>query len=138
MKKYLESLSYKMQQWMQGRYGNDELSRALCYTSLVLFVLSLFVPLRFLYVPAVALVLWSCIRCYSKNVSKRSAERAAYLKATGSIRAWFRLQKDRWRDRKTCRYFQCKECRAILRVPKGKGKIRVHCPRCHYELDAKT
>ncbi len=138
MKKWFENLSYKMQKWMQGRYGNDELSRSLYYVSLALLVLSLFSPLRFLYVPTIALMLWSCIRCCSKNISRRRAERETYLKVTGGIRSWFRLQKDKWRDRKTYRYFQCKECRAPLRVPKGKGKIRVRCPKCHHELDAKT
>ncbi len=138
MKKHLESLSYKIQQWMQGRYGNDELSQFLYYVSLALLVLSLFTPLRFLYIPTIALMLWSCIRCYSKNISRRRAERETYLKVTGGIRSWFRLQNDKWRDRKTYRYFRCKECRAPLRVPRGKGKIRVRCPKCHHEMDAKT
>ncbi len=138
MKKWFENLSYKTQQWMQGRYGIDELSKALYITGLVFLISSLFSPLRFLNILAFAFMLWSCIRCYSKNISRRRAERETYLKITGGIRSWFRLQKDKWRDRKTFRYYRCKECRAPLRVPKGKGKIRVRCPKCHHELDAKT
>ncbi len=138
MKKWFENLSCKTQQWMQGRYGNDELSRALYYVSLVFIILSLFAPLRFFYIPAIVLLLWSCIRAYSKNISRRRAEREAYLRFTGGIRSWFRLQKNKWRDRKTYRYFRCKECRTPLRVPKGKGNIRVRCPKCHHELNAKT
>ncbi len=138
MKKWFENLSYKTQQWMQGRYGIDELSKALYITGFVFLISSLFSPLRFLNILAFAFMLWSCIRCYSKNISRRRAERETYLRVTGGIRSWFRLQKDKWRDHKTYRYFRCKECRAPLRVPKGKGKIRVRCPKCHHELDAKT
>ncbi len=138
MKKHFENLSYKMQQWMQGRYGIDELSKALQITSLVLLTLSLFPPFRFFYIPAIFLMVWSCIRCYSRDLARRRNERARYLKLIGFVRSWFRLQKDKWRDRKTYRYFRCKECHTSLRVPKGKGRICIRCPKCQHELNAKT
>lgn len=138
MKKWFENLSYKMQQWMQGRYGNDELSRMLYIVGFVFLILSFLSPIRFLYIPGFAFMLWSCIRCYSRNLAKRREERETYLRLTGRIKSWFRLQKDKWRDRKDYKYFRCKECKAPLRVPKGKGRIRIHCPKCHHELKAKT
>lgn len=138
MKKWLEKTNLKMQQWMQGRYGIDELSRFTYILSLVIVILSLFNPLRFLSILALALMLWSCIRCYSKNLSKRRHERDIYLKITAAMKSWGRLQKDKWRDRKDYRYFRCKQCKATLRVPKGKGTIRVRCPKCHAELQKKT
>ena len=138
MKKWVENLGYKIRQWMQGRYGIDELTKALYIISLAFLILSLFSPLRLFYIPALILMLWSCIRCYSKNYAKRAKERETYLRLTGRVRAWFRLQRDKWKDRKNYRYFRCKQCKATLRVPKGKGKIRIHCPKCHSELEAKT
>ena len=138
MKKWFEKIDDKTKQWMQGRYGSDELNRCLSIVSLVLLFLSLLFPLKILFFPAILLILWSCIRCYSKNIGRRRRERETYLKVIGSILSWFRLQKDRWRDRKTYRYFRCKGCRAPLRVPKRKGKIHVRCPKCHQEMDAKT
>ena len=138
MKKWFEKLSYKMQQWMQGRYGSDELNIALCYAGLVFFILSLFTPTRFLGILAIALILWSCIRCFSRDLAARSSERDTYLKFTGRIQSWFRLQKNKWRDRKSYRYFRCEECKMALRVPKGKGNIRVTCPHCHHESVRKT
>ena len=138
MKKWFEMLSYKTQQWMHGRYGDDELNRFLCIVSLVFFILSLFTPVRFLSVPAILLILWSCIRCNSKNITDRMRERQTYLALIGRLKSWQRLQRNKWRDRKGYRYFQCKNCRAALRVPRGKGKIRIHCPKCHNEIQAKT
>ncbi len=138
MKKHFDNLSRKMQQWMQGRYGIDELSKALQITSLVLLILSLFPPLRFFYIPAIILMIWSCIRCYSRALARRRNERDRYLTLIGAIRSWFRLQKDKWRDRKTYQYFRCKKCHTPLRVPKGKGRICIRCPKCQHELNAKT
>ncbi len=138
MKKWLDHMNIKLQQWMQGRYGNDEFSKALYTVSLALLIFSLFPSLRFLYIPALVFMLWSCVRCYSRNFAARRAERERYLKVTGGIRSWFRLQKDKWRDRREYRYFRCKECKAPLRVPKGKGKIRIRCPKCQHEIDARS
>lgn len=138
MKKWFEKLGYKMQQWMQGRYGNDELNVTLCYFGLVFLILSLFSPTRFLGILAIALMLWTCIRCFSKDIIARRIERDAYLRFADSIQSWTRLQADKWRDRKSYRYFRCEECKMVLRVPKGKGKIRVTCPHCHHESSKKT
>lgn len=138
MKKWFEKLSYKTRQWMQGRYGSDELNVALCYFSLAFLILSLFTPTKFLGILAIALMLWTCIRCFSKEIAARRSERDAYLRFTGRIQSWVRLQKDKWRDRKSYRYFRCEECKMVLRVPKGKGKIRVTCPHCHHESNKKT
>ena len=138
MKQRFEKLGYNMQQWMQGRYGNDELNIALYIVSLAFFLCSLFPRMRFFSIPAMLLMLWSCIRCYSKDITGRSRERTAWLRAAGSIKSWFRLQQDKWRDRKEYRYFRCKDCRAPLRVPRGKGNIRIRCPKCHSEIQAKT
>lgn len=138
MKKWFENLAYKTQQWMQGRYGTDELTKALYILSLAFFILSLFHPIRFFSIPAILLMLWSCIRCYSKNFVRRWKERENYLKLTGGVRSWFRLQKSRWKDRKEYRYYRCRECKAPLRVPKGKGNIRIRCPKCRYEMQAKS
>lgn len=138
MKKWFETLVYKIRRWMQGRYGADELSKALYIISLVFLILSLFSPMRFFYFPALALMLWSCIRCYSRDYAKREKERETYLRLIGKVKARFQLQCDKWKDRKSFRYFRCKQCKAILRIPKGKGKIRIYCPKCHNEQEAKT
>ena len=83
MQQWIDKTVYKMQQWMQGRYGHDELNAAACILSLLLIICSFIPSLRFLFLPALALLLWSCFRCYSKNLGKRRAERDAFLHFTG-------------------------------------------------------
>lgn len=138
MKNFFRNMSAKAQQWMSGRYGYDELSRALSTIALI-FLLLAFVPeLKFLYVPAMLLWIISLFRCYSRNVEKRRSERGAYLRFTGRIKGWFALKKKAWKERKTHRYIRCKQCKVVLRVPKGKGKICVTCNQCRSEIIIKT
>ena len=78
MKSFLEHVRYKIQAFMQGRYGMDELSYFLSMTGLTLFLLSVLIrPLSILYFPALAVLIWSWFRSFSKNIYKRREERNA-------------------------------------------------------------
>lgn len=123
---------------MQGRYGVDEFSRFLDISGIVFFVLSLFKPLRFLYFVAAALLLWSIFRCYSKNIPKRYSELNKYLKIKNKIIPEIQIIKNRISGRKTYRYFKCSGCKTQLKVPKGKGKIEISCPKCKTVMVKKT
>ncbi len=130
MRGFFARMGARFARFMYGRYGNDNLNRFLTVVSLILLVVSLLPGLYLLWFPALALMIWSTLRCYSKNLYKRRRENERYLKLVQPIKDFFRLQKNKRRDRKTHRYFKCKHCRAVLRVPKGKGKIDITCPRC--------
>lgn len=138
MKNFFRSVGAKMQQWMSGRYGVDELSRAMSIAAVVGLLISCIPNLQFMYIPTMVLWVWSLIRSYSRNLERRKAERAAYLRFTGRIKSWFSLKKRAWQERKTHRYFRCKQCKTVLRVPKGKGKIKITCSKCHSEIVKKT
>jgi ribosomal protein S27AE len=49
-----------------------------------------------------------------------------------------RTAKKMWTERKTSHFLKCPNCGQILSVPKGKGKIRVTCPRCHAKMETKS
>lgn len=138
MKRFFENLSYKMQVWMQGRYGYDELSRTMMITALVCIFLSAVPYLRFLYSISIVLMIFSYIRSFSKNISARSNELNAYYKLKSRITNKISLRKEIWKNRKTHRYFKCKNCKAVLRVPKGKGKIEITCRVCKNKMRKKT
>jgi hypothetical protein len=138
MKNFFRKLSAGMGRWMAGRYGYDELSAAVSVAALALLALSCVPKLRLLYFPAVLLCLWLLFRCFSRNLAKRQRERAAYLRFTGRIQARREVRRKAWQERKTHRYYRCKQCRTVLRVPRGKGKIKISCPKCHCEITKKT
>lgn len=138
MKNFFHRMGDRVRQWMVGRYGMDELSTAMSIGALALLLLACVPKLRVLYLPALLLWGWALFRCYSRNLEKRQGERASYLRLKGRIRSWFQVKGKAWRERKTHRYYRCKQCHAVLRVPKGKGKIRITCPQCHTAAVKKT
>lgn len=123
---------------MAGRYGYDELSRAMSIIALICLLVAMFTGWPLLSTVALILWVWALIRSYSKNISKRQLERQSYLRLTGRIKSWFGTKKRAWSERKTHCYFKCPNCKKTLRVPKGKGKIKITCPECKTQITKKT
>ena len=138
MKNWFRSFGSKMQSFMYGRYGVDELNSFLSVGSLIFIVLDLFLGTGIFSGLGIAMWLYSIFRMYSKKHDKRRRELEAYLKLANPVKNWFRLQKRKWTDRKSHRYYKCSQCKGTLRVPKGKGKIKIHCPKCGAEIIKKT
>ena len=138
MKTWFRSFGSKMQSFMYGRYGVDELNSFLSVGSLIFIVLDLFLGTGIFSGLGIAMWLYSIFRMYSKKHDKRRRELEAYLKLANPVKNWFRLQKRKWIDRNTHRYYKCAQCKGMLRVPKGKGKIKIRCPKCGAEIIKKT
>ena len=140
MRRWLEDISYKFQVFMQGRYGRDELSNVLTIAVIVFLVLSLFPPLRFFVYVALAILIWSTYRMFSRNRAAREKERDAWLKLKNTVIQKFKLLKGMWRDRNTHIYVKCPNCKSYIRLkkpPKGKN-IRITCPKCRNSFEKRT
>ncbi|MCI8549950.1 MAG: hypothetical protein HFI68_05045 [Lachnospiraceae bacterium] len=122
---------------MYGRYGADQLNRCLMGIVMVLLVVSLVFRYRFFYWLTILGIALAYFRMLSKNIRKRSLENSRYLRATAKIRRKFAGFRNRSRD-KTHRYYKCPSCRQKVRVPRGKGKICITCPKCSKEFIRKT
>lgn len=122
--------------FMMGRYGQDQLNRLLSITGLIILVVSVvivrFIPLlsSVLWIAAVALIVICYWRMFSRNIAARSAENQRYL----TFRYKFAVEKQRRAERaaqsKDYKFFKCPKCGVLNRIPKGKGKIEITCPRC--------
>lgn len=138
--------SMKFRNWlartMAGRYGTDQLNRALNIATLVFLVLSLFTGgSRFgslVWLLAILSLGWGTFRTFSRNLPRRQAENAAYLRLTGSFRSRFRGSRERFQQRKEYRFFRCPSCRTWLRVPRNKGKLSITCRQCGERFTRKT
>ncbi len=115
----------KLKQWlrnfMAGRYGTDKLNMALLWTSVIVMVVSLFCSgaLRsVLGIVYYGLLIVALLRTFSRNTYKRYQENRKFL-----------MLVDRFKDRQH-KYFDCPRCRQVVRVPRGKGKIAITCPKC--------
>lgn len=124
---------------MQGRYGMDDLNRCLYWSFLVLFILELIIPFRpvkaVLGWVTLAIIIWETFRMLSRNIPKRYSENLKFLDMTAGLRRAMRLNRRKFDDRKTYRYFKCPGCGQEVRVPKGKGHIRITCPKCHQSFE---
>lgn len=120
----------KFMRFMYGRYGADAFGRFLLIAAIVLSLLSSLFRWNPLYILGEALLIYSCFRMFSRNIYKRSAENQAYLKRTAKIRFWWHNQKNLMQQRKTHHIYKCPTCRQKIRIPKGKGKIEIRCPKC--------
>ena len=124
----------RFNRFMYGRYGADPLFYALIILYVVLTVFaSLFSPLFLLL--AYAAFIWAVYRYFSTDIYKRREENRKFLGIWQKIKNYFAYLRDRFRDRKVCRYRKCKYCHAALRLPIKKGKHSVKCPRCGKSFD---
>lgn len=131
----------KFARFMYGRYGNDQFSKFLLIATLVCVVLSWFfggAVSSVLYILGLASLIFCYVRMFSKNIYKRQQENAWYLRRQKAVTGWFRSVKERWQQRKDYKFFRCPSCHALLRVPKGKGKIQLTCRKCGNRFERKS
>lgn len=134
MRYYLNKLIYSINQFMYGRYKGDELNRFLILLYFIIWLLSFFPYLYFLQILNTAILVFVLFRAFSKNIYARKKELNAYLKIKNKFKSKITLFKEKHQNRKTHIYFKCKNCKANLRVPKGKGKIEITCPKCKHTM----
>ena len=128
-----------------GRNGMDQLNKALFVVYLVVWIveavfgIAMKNALLARVAEAVTFVLMIVIffRMFSKNLYKRQAENQRWLNWRWSLRSRSASAKARHMD-KEHKYFTCKNCKAICRVPVGKGNIVITCPRCGEQIKART
>lgn len=131
---WLRKMKRRLIQFMQGRYGVDQFGRFLFWTTLIFLILSILTRRNGFYVLAFILLIYSYFRMLSRNHVKRSAENQRYLMLTQSVRRKSALWKRGWSQRKTHHIYRCPGCRQKIRVPRGKGRIAITCPKCHKEF----
>ena len=122
---------------MQGRYGVDDLSRFTMGVALVLIILAMFANIfsrtvgSTLDILGVAAIVYTYIRIFSRNIQQRYAENQKFLQMTSKFRFRFNKEMDLMLQRKTPHIYSCPGCGQKIRIPKGKGKIEIECPKCH-------
>lgn len=157
-----------MDNFMKGRNGADELTIMLGFFGIILAMIGSIAHFQWLSWIAIAVIVIGVLRGLSKNVDTRRKENEAFVAATANVpglgkfiaslgggaaaanasraagtskedleRAK-RTAKKMWKGRKTTAYLKCPNCGQMLSVPKGKGKIRVTCPKCHAKMETRS
>lgn len=128
----------KFQRFMQGRYGTDNFNRFLSVICMVFLIISMFSRHRIWFGLALALLIYNYFRMFSRNIARRYAENQKYLEMTAALRRNFFKRKNELEQRKTHHIYRCPECRQKIRVPRGRGRIEIRCPKCNAKFIKKS
>jgi len=134
----------------------DELNRTMLIAALVLSLAGMIVSNTVGWLSIVlsllsgALLVLIVIRMTSRNFNKRNQENMKYLTYETAVKDWFRRtfraksagaksyanrtkrahKNPTWAEMKQYKYLICPQCAQRLRVPRGKGRLRVTCTNC--------
>ena len=126
----MNKFSAWLRRFMAGRYGTDKLNMVILGAGVVACLISVFLPLPpvnlLLTVISYGLMVWAIFRTMSRNTYKRYQDNRRFLMII-----------DRIKDR-SHKYYDCPRCRQPVRVPRGKGKIAITCPKCKEKFIRKT
>lgn len=127
-----------LQKFMAGRRGADELSLALLIVGVVLSMLSGIFRLPLLHWLSLAIYIYALYRMLSRDLEKRYAENAAFLKLWRGKSSAVKQFVNRMKNMKKYKYFKCPECKSRIRLPRGVGEVTVTCGKCHHAFKQKA
>ena len=130
----MRSLKDGFRRFMVGRYGTDELNRFLSVLILAFVVLHMLVRSKvFFWLEVICLVL-VYVRMFSRDTGKRFRENQAYLRWRFNGSEWGQKFLLRLRERQKYKIFKCPQCSQKLRIPRGHGKVQIHCRSCGHDF----
>jgi uncharacterized C2H2 Zn-finger protein len=139
---FFQKIGNALARFMYGRNGVDRLGLTMLWTAilmdLICYLFQNALVRQIIGAVSFLLTILVLFRMFSRNLDKRRGENAKFMeKIRNPIRGLFRGAKVKSQD-KEHKYFTCPNCRAVCRVPKGKGKIVITCPRCGGEIHGKS
>ena len=124
----------RFRRFMYGRYGVDTLGQWITYGVLAMIILNLFLRSRIINGLELLLMILCVYRIFSRNISKRSKENTWFCQKKDKLFGWAHREKNLMRQRKDFHIYTCPGCRQKIRIPRGKGKISITCPKCHTQF----
>ena len=120
----------RLNRFMYGRYGQDELSRFLLIVGFILLILDLLFRIPGVGMIVLLILVYNYFRMLSRNVPARYAENQKFLQLKDRVLGFFRGGRGRAEDLKTNHIYRCPKCSQKIRIPRGKGMVEITCPKC--------
>ena len=127
-----------LRNFMAGRYGPDHLNTALIILSIAVSLIARLVNFSVLVYLSYLFLLLAVLRMLSRNIPKRRAENDRFLRYWSPVKQKCKRLFDKSKNLKTHKFFKCPSCKNNLRVPRGKGKLQITCPKCGERFIKKT
>ena len=128
----------RMQRFMAGRYGNDQLNQFIFIVAIISMVLEIITRQSLFYTLTLVLLILAYVRVFSRNINKRYEENMKFLQKKDAILNKFRKQKYYAAQRRNFHIYTCPQCKQKIRIRKGKGKISITCPKCRTSFIKKS
>ena len=128
----------KFLRFMVGRYGMDQLNQFLTYVILVLLIANIFFHSVILDLAVLVLIVILYLRMFSKNINRRWQENQRYLSWQFKVSQWMQKWKFRFTEGRKYKIFKCPQCGQKVRIPRGHGKVSIHCPKCGNDFIKRT
>lgn len=128
----------KVAEWLRGRRGPDDLAVFCVNLAIVVVLVNVFARTSWLGWAGLVLVAYAMFRIQSKNLGARARENEAFLKALGPARPWIQNSRAAWTELRSYKHVRCSSCKQRVRVPRGKGRLRVTCPRCKAKFEVRS
>lgn len=131
---------------MQGRYGEDALSRFLLALALIFLLLDFFIRTPVFGILAGLTLIWVYYRMLSRDYDRRAAENRKFLELKEKVTSFFRgIRNESWASPSgstgtdpAFRIYRCPKCGQKIRIPRGHGKVEITCPRCRTRFRKRT
>lgn len=120
----------KIKQFMYGRYGGDQLSLAIFAVGLLFYIAYVITRFWPLYILSLIIYGIDIYRCLSKNIPKRQSENMKFMQFVWKLKNFWTGLKCDFEERKTYKHFKCPSCGQKIRIPRGRGKVEIRCPKC--------
>ena len=127
-----------LRNFMAGRYGPDHLNTAILILAIIVSLVSRLIHIPMLVYLSYLILLLALWRMLSRNIYKRRAENDKFLRYWSPIKQKCLRFFGRLKNSRIYKYFKCPSCKNTLRVPRGKGKLQVTCPKCGERFIKKT
>lgn len=131
-------MRHRLRRFLDNCYGFDFLGYLLLAASVLMALCSRLTDVVFPSLIGSILLVWAFARALSHDIHKRWAENQRLLKLLPNLRRALSDGVERHRQRRDYKFFRCPGCRNRLRLPRGKGRIQITCPRCGQRFGGKT
>ena len=139
---FLQKIGNALSRFMYGRNGADQLGLTTIWAALLLDVANIFIKQQTVHLVisflSTVLLVIAVYRVFSRNLQKRRAENARFLEQVSSPLKRRAARNQQHRMDREHKYFTCPNCKTVCRVPRGKGKIVITCPKCGGEIHGKS
>ncbi|MFA5577326.1 MAG: hypothetical protein WCZ27_07930 [Tissierellaceae bacterium] len=127
-----------LRKFMKGRYGGDQLSMTLIGVSIILTLIGSWTKLSLFTIISYIPLVFSIFRMFSKDLAKRRMENYKFSMFISPVYSRYTRLNRKFKERKTHKYVKCPNCKRELRLPRGKGRITITCPKCQEKFEGRT